>query len=276
MRSFRNPLAGVAALTVALGLAATVGPAAGASTVMPATGQRQNAGCPAGTVMTNAKSAGYRACAPVKESFIKVMDHTVIPNIPVCNECVARATVGIEMGNNVKSASLRAAGSPPEAADGILIEQAAGVNSYFAFWALRTTTGNLMIHPMKAVHVGDVTNAQVAETGTSVTFTVTDHTHPAGSFTLIRSCACTFTTADWAVSALPVGTGTGYYPLPNFGTWKITQASANTSAGPRAISGFGWTKLTLVNQASPPNVLATAGPLNATGDSFIDKWIAAS
>jgi hypothetical protein len=228
--------------------------------------------------MTNAKEAGYRACAGTKESFTKVTDHTVIPNIPVCNECVARATVGIELGNNVKSDSLRASNGAPIAVDGVLIEQAGGANSYFTFWGLKITpTGILMIHPMKAAHVGDVIDAQVAETGTSATFTVTDHTHPTGSFHMTVPCSgCTFTTADWAVSALPVGTGTGYYPLPNFGMWTITRASATTFSATGTISSFGWTKLTLVNQATPPGILATAGPLNATGNSFTDKWIAGS
>lgn len=302
MRSLRTPMTGVAALAIALGLTAAVGPAAGASSLlrargeqkghaaivargvsgrpstgMPATGQRRNAGCPAGIVMANGNAAGYGACAPTKAPFTKVSDISKIPNIPVCNECVAKATLGIELGNNTKFAPSGDAIVEPVAADGILIQQFQNVNSYFTFWALGTTAGNLMIHTMTTVHPGDVISAVVQGSGSNAVFTVTDKTHPNGSFHLTRTCGgCTFTTADWAASAIPTGTGTGYYQLPQFGMWTISQAVAATSSASGTISGYGWANLTMVNQAIPPKVLASAGPLNASGNSFTDKWIAAS
>jgi hypothetical protein len=303
MHSLRNPLAGAAALAIALALTAAVGPAAGASSLLrareqqkahvaivapkisgrlstggPTTGRRQNAGCPSGTTMTNGDAAGYGACAPSVQSFTKVSDFSVIPNIPVCNECVARATFGIELANNKKFASTGPRIVEPVAADGVLIQQASTGNSYFTFWALGTSTGTLMIHPMTTVNEGDKISATVEQSGNKAVFTVIDHTHPMkDSFHRTQTCGgCTFTTAEWGVSAIPLDTGTGYYQLPEFGTWKISQAVAATSSGSGTISGFGWTNLTLVNQAMIPKVLATAGPLNATGSGFADTWIAAS
>jgi hypothetical protein len=290
MRSLKNLLVSVAALAVALGLTAAAGPAAGASnlpaarvhhkahaavarkvpervsTGVPATGQPR-VGCPPGTISATSQNfAGYGACT-TKDVFTKVTGATIVPDVPVCNECTALLAIG--MGNTTPG--MDRAAVHPIAADGVGIDQAGGVNTYFTWWTL----GNGAVNEVgMLVKVGDHVTATVHQSSNSYTFTVIDHTNPGNSFQVgpMMCAACAATSAEWTVAR--VFNGTGYYRLPNFGGWPVTGATWSISGTSGNIAALPHVRIKMVNQLN--KVLVEPEALTGGGSDFKDRFIAGS
>jgi peptidase A4-like protein len=272
MRSLRISLAGVTVLAVTLGLIAIADPVAGA-TGMPATGRQQNA-CSAGTA-TSLDSAGYAACGTSEApSFTAASGITILPDIPSCDDCtLSKVSREVLLGDNKPTAPSLALAQPVEGV-GVTIEQVGNQNEFFTWYAIGAAPADVRVE--EQVQPGDRLVMQVTRHNNTYTFAVTDTTNPGDSFSKSVPCGtCTYNTARWVIRRAQNPAG-GYFPMPNFGTWAITNAKASTATGSGTIKSFPNLALTMVNSANPPQTLVSVGALNAQGNSFTDTWLQAS
>jgi hypothetical protein len=143
---------------------------------------------------------------------------------------------------------------------------------YYTWWEMYPSNG---IQPVgTSVEPGDQITASVTRVGTKYTLKVIDAKHTDNSFTENETCAkktCTNASAEWVAEA-PTGTS-GQYPLSDFGTWRISNATVKTSSQAGTISTFPDYFITMTSDST---VLAKPGPLNHSGSSFTDTWLASS
>jgi hypothetical protein len=153
--------------------------------------------------------------------------------------------------------------------DGTLAECSGGSAFYFTWWEMFPSNNIQVVG--STVAPGDKIAASVVKTGTKYALKVTDSTNTANSFTTTQTCAaatCVDSSAEWIAEA-PSGSA-GLFPLPNFKTWRLTNATVKSGATLGKISSFPDDEITMVNSSS--QVKAQPGPLNATGNAFTVTW----
>jgi hypothetical protein len=153
--------------------------------------------------------------------------------------------------------------------DGTLIECVSGTPHYYTWWEM---------YPKNAIQVvgssikpGDKIAASVVKSGTTYTLKLTDSTRTGDSFTKKETCSstsCKDTSAEWIAEA-PSGSA-GVYPLTNFGTWYLHNATVTGSGTSGTISSFPDDEITMVSSSGATE--AKPGPLNAKGNAFKDVW----
>jgi Peptidase A4 family len=126
---------------------------------------------------------------------------------------------------------------------------------------------------------GDEISASVIRKGTSYTFKVTDSTTKGNSFSTARTCAaCKDQSAEWIAERPWLGSPTeGHFSsLPDFGTWRLTSATAKAGSKSGRITTFPDNEVTMFNKGKNGRVMALPGALTRSGDSFKDVWKASS
>jgi hypothetical protein len=145
---------------------------------------------------------------------------------------------------------------------------------YFAWWEMFPTNS---IQPTIAIAPGDMIQATVKFSGKKYTLTVKDKTKKK-TVTVHEECAagltCKRNSAEWIVERPSFG-GSDFAPLADWGTMMLAKDKASTSSKARSISAFPNTAVEMVNNSDTAE-LATVGPLNSAGNSFLDTWDAVS
>jgi hypothetical protein len=303
MRPLSKLLTGSVAFAVVVGLIAAAGPAADANTVrradaqltshatvpawekavehlkigMPMTARSSAAGCPPGTTKENSTTwAGYAVCPPSsarrfgaryayhsQHSLDSVAEGKWSTGIPHCDgndDCppprIALFAVGL---GGLRRSTIQE--------DGSGIYQSEGGTEYFTWWEMYPST---TIHVVgTTVRPGDRISSSVKENGTHYTLSVTDSTTPGNSFTVTTTCGdCDNSSAEW------IAQGSGTDPIPDFGKWTVTDATAKFNSASGSILAFPHVEITLVNSSG--TVLIQPGPLNGRGNGFTDVWKASS
>jgi hypothetical protein len=145
-----------------------------------------------------------------------------------------------------------------------------GKAHYYSWWEMYPATSITIVG--STVAAGDKIAASVVKSGTSFTLGVTDSTNTANSFTKTQTCAattCLAASADWIAEA-PSG-ARGDYPLPDFKTWTLWDATVTSGTKAGKISTFPDDEITMFD-SSATYPLVQPGALNATGGAFTDTW----
>ena len=138
---------------------------------------------------------------------------------------------------------------------------------YVAWWEMYPGGIVLVNHALKA---GDKITGSVTVTGTRYTLAITDHTRPAVSFSVTRTCAksmCADASADWVVESHVVS---DEVPLPDYGTLTFTNASTTSGTKTGTISSFPHVAITAVDTTGKVN--ASVSKLTDGGTTFSDIW----
>jgi hypothetical protein len=154
--------------------------------------------------------------------------------------------------------------------DGTFAECYEHVAYYYDWWEMYPTNDIITV---SAINPGDKIISSVKFSAGTYTLTVTDSTDTAADFTESETCGtgltCENSSAEW-IGETP-GNVRGYYPLPDFKTWKVTKAAAGTSlSSAGSISKEDNLQVTMTSDAG--YALATPGALNTKGNSFVDTW----
>ena len=153
--------------------------------------------------------------------------------------------------------------------DGTLAQCYKGTAFYYTWWEMYptnsiTTVGNTL-------KPGDQISASVNYAKGKYKIALTDQTTTANSFSLTQTCGagqvCNNASADWIAETPSYDRGLS--PWPQFGTWKLTAASA-TSGTAGAISAFPDDEITILGTFGEN--LATTGALNRAGNAFGVTW----
>jgi hypothetical protein len=154
--------------------------------------------------------------------------------------------------------------------DGTLIECDGGTAFYYTWWEMYPTNDIQVVG--ETLEPGDSITASVVRSGTSYKLAVTDSTNPANSFSTKQSCTdCANSSAEVIAEAPCCVSGTTPYPLSDFGTFKATGATVDTSSVSGTISSFTDDEITMVNGTSG-KVEAKPGALNSSGNAFKVTW----
>jgi hypothetical protein len=142
-----------------------------------------------------------------------------------------------------------------------------GAAAYFTWWEMYPTNQIQIVGT--TVEPGDRVSARVSVTGGTYTLAVTDTTTVGNSFTKTQTCStCTNASAEWIAES--PGRVRGQTPWPDFGTWKLTRASATSGPTQGAIAKFPDNEITLIGSTGRP--LATTGVLRDAGKAFTVRW----
>jgi hypothetical protein len=153
--------------------------------------------------------------------------------------------------------------------DGTLIECDGGVPSYFTWWEMYPSNDIQVVGD--TLQPGDQISASVLRTGDSYKLKVTDHTHPANSFTTTQSCSdCANNSAEWIAEAPCCTSSGGILPLAHFSKLTMAGAVVSTTSKSGVISSFADTEIIMADTAG--NVEAQPGSLNGNGKAFSVTW----
>jgi hypothetical protein len=153
--------------------------------------------------------------------------------------------------------------------DGTLAQCYKGTAFYYTWWEMYptnsiTTVGNTL-------KPGDQISASVNYAKGKYKLALTDQTSTANSFSLTQTCGaglvCNNASADWIAETPSYNRGLS--PWPQFGTWKLTAATA-TSGTAGTISAFPDDEITILGTFGED--LATTGALNRAGNAFGVTW----
>jgi hypothetical protein len=153
--------------------------------------------------------------------------------------------------------------------DGTLAQCFEGTAYYYTWWEMYPTNDIQVVGT--AVQPGDKIVASVVKSGTHYTLKVTDSTTSGNNVKTTQSCSaskCVDSSAEWIGEA--PGNPRGEYPLPDFGKWKATSASATSGSTTGSISKFPDDAITMESNAD--YALAKPGSLNSAGTAFTDTW----
>lgn len=153
--------------------------------------------------------------------------------------------------------------------DGTMAQCIAGVAYHYTWWEMYPTNNIVVVGG--TVKAGDQIQASVNFSSGQYTLALNDSTRAGDSFIRTETCTsgCANSSAEW-IAETP-GTTRGDAPWAPFGTWKVTSATAGTSAGATGvINSFPDTKITIINNNGIP--LAATGVLNPTGNGFNLDW----
>jgi Peptidase A4 family len=221
-----------------------------------------NPGCQDGaTSVDSANWAGYAVCSPASGTvsdcppdfcYTGASGSDLVPAVVRCEDCIEVFWLGLDGFSSGTIEQL-----------GVLVEQSGGSTSYYTWWDMYPAAPHIVGTTVRA---GDSISASVQRDGTGYTLSLTDATNPANSFTTTQSCpSCVNSSAEWITEAQP---GT---PLGDFGTWRVTGATAAAGSGPAGITAFPYAKVTMVDQSGA--TMVQPGPLGSDGTSFTSTWI---
>jgi hypothetical protein len=146
-----------------------------------------------------------------------------------------------------------------------------GKASYYDWYEMYPTQSVVTIE--HTISPGDKMSATVTRSGTKYTMAVTDSTHSADSFTATATCSaatCQNDSAEWINERDYFGSS-GYSPLSDYGTWKLTGGTATESGKSGTISSLGSVNnITMIDATGAYN-LGTASALSG-GNSFTTTW----
>jgi len=155
--------------------------------------------------------------------------------------------------------------------DGTLIECYDGTPYQYSWWEMYPTNAIQVVG--ESVEPGDQITASVNVSGTNYLLTVLDTTDPANDISTTQSCSdCANSSAEWIAEA-PSGSD-GIYPLTDFGTWTLTNATVVHNSASGTISTFPYDELVMIDSSG--NVEAQPGPLLVNGSWFSDTWESSS
>ena len=204
--------------------------------------------------------SGYANNNSGGNTYSNVSAHWTQPAItcPTNEEQLAAFWVGIDgyTSNTVEQA-------------GTLAQCFEGTAHYYTWWEMYPTNDIQVVGNL--VKPGDKITATVSRNGTKYTLKATDSTTSGNNVDTTQTCAaamCANSSAEWIGEA--PGGARGEYPLPNFGTWKVSSASVTSGTVKGNIKSFPDTSITM--QGSALYALATPGALNTAGTAFADTW----
>jgi hypothetical protein len=155
--------------------------------------------------------------------------------------------------------------------DGTLIECYDGTPYQYSWWEMYPTNAIQVVG--ESVEPGDLITASVNVNGSDYLLTVLDNNNPANNISTTQSCSdCDNDSAEWIAEA-PSG-GDGIYPLTDFGTWTLTNATVDQGSASGVISTFSDDELVMIDSSG--NVEAQPGSLTTGGSSFSDTWESSS
>jgi hypothetical protein len=142
--------------------------------------------------------------------------------------------------------------------------------AYYYTWYEMYPAGT--IEEGTSVQPGDSISAEVTANDGNYVLSVTDATNPSNSFSTTQTCAtttCLDASAEWVAERPAFSIGIS--PLADYGTWKVTGASVNST---KAISDtkFVPENMSMID-ATDSYYLSTAGALKASGTSFTTTWL---
>jgi hypothetical protein len=150
--------------------------------------------------------------------------------------------------------------------DGTIAVCSSGSIAYYDWWEMYPTNS---VQVVKAISAGDTIASSVTYSAGVYKLTVKDVTHPTASFTRQETCAaCLNASAEW-IAERP-SSSTGLLVLPNFGKWRLSNASVTSSGTKGVISTFPADAITMVNGSS--QVMVSVGSLNLAGNAFTASW----
>ena len=154
---------------------------------------------------------------------------------------------------------------------GTLAQCFLGVAHYYTWWEMYPTNAVQVMG--STVVPGDKISASVVFTSPNYHIVVTDGTRAGNNVNVARACGagltCSNASAQWIAEA-PGGLR-GEYPLPNFGIWTLTAASATSGAKTGSISAFPDDEITMFD-GTGTYALAQPGGLFSGGTTFVDAW----
>ncbi|HEY2576138.1 MAG TPA: G1 family glutamic endopeptidase [Streptosporangiaceae bacterium] len=222
-------------------------------------------GCQGGTTSVDSPTwAGYADCSPSSGPALTcppqlcysgVAGSWLVPYLVRCEDCLAVSWLGLD---GFSSSTMEQAG--------LLADQSGGSTSYYTWWDMYPSGVHIVGTTVRA---GDSISASVQREGTSYILSLTDATTPANSFTTTQSCtSCANSSAEWITQGQPG------IPLADFGTWRVTGATAAAGSAPAGIGAFPCAQITMVGQSG--RVMVQPGPLDGTGTSFASTWRAST
>jgi Peptidase A4 family len=224
-------------------------------------------GCPGGVTSVDSPTwAGYAVCSAAgaqpaadlscpPHCYSAVSGAFVVPAVVRCEDCAAAFWLGLDGFTSATAEQL-----------GVLAAQSGGSTVYYTWWDMYPSAAHIAGTTVRA---GDSISASVQRAGTSYTLSLTDASTPANSFTVTQSCtACANSSAEWITQERPGA------PLADFGTWRVTGATAAAGSAPAGIGAFPSAQITMVGQSGA--VLVQPGPLDSTGTSFSNTWRASA
>ncbi len=142
-----------------------------------------------------------------------------------------------------------------------------GAIEYFDWWEMFPTKPS---RRCAVISPGDSITSSVKFSSGAYTLKVADATHTSASFSTTQTCSgtCSNASAEW-IAERPSGSS-GLAVLPNFGTWKVGQASVKSGSTLGVISTFPDDALTMENASN--QVLVSVGALNSTHNGFKAVW----
>lgn len=214
--------------------------------------------------VTSANWSGYADDNSTGKVYSKVSGKWKEPAIKGCTKSSPLTAAGFWVGIDgyIGSSTVEQDGTFALCGDGTPI-------TYYTWWEMYPSNAVQMVG--SKVKPGDTITASVVRTGTSYKLSVTDSTAPGNSFSTTQKCAattCKDSSAEW-IGEAPSASG-GEVPLPNFGTWTLTNATVKAGSKSGTIKTFPDDKITM-SDSSPKNS-AVPGPLNTKGNSFKDVW----
>ena len=154
--------------------------------------------------------------------------------------------------------------------DGTYAQCYLGTAHYYTWWEMYPTND---IQVVGTIASGDAITSSVSFAGGTFTLAVTDATHSAGTFSENETCGagltCKRSSAEWIGEA--PGNIRGEYPLPDFGSWGLTNATATGLSGSGVISTFSYISIDMLDSTNSYD-LASPGALNGGGNAFTDTW----
>ncbi len=140
---------------------------------------------------------------------------------------------------------------------------------YAAWWEMYPTNA---VQPTFAVSPGDTIRSSVTFASGKYTLSVKDETTKASS-TEVEKCGhglkCLRASAEWIIERPSVGNELA--KMADWGTLSVASDEATTKKVAAPISAFPNVGIDMVNEAET-SLLATVGPLEGGGTSFLDTW----
>jgi hypothetical protein len=139
--------------------------------------------------------------------------------------------------------------------------------------------GGAQVSIPRTVKAGDSMTASVSVSGSTWTLTVADDTPSDRDVwtypETITWAAPAQSSAEWIVERPCIGSSDNtcvFPPLADFGSLTFANATATTGGVTQSIAALGGVPVQMIRSATNTTLLASPGPLNATGTGFSDTW----
>jgi Peptidase A4 family len=227
-----------------------------------------------GTGLKKVGSTNWSGYADTGSGFSSVVGSWKQPTVKGCSatgkETVEVFWVGLDGFSD---------GTVEQDGTGVACGKGIGAEVYFSWWEMFPSNSIQVVS--EAVKPGDKITSSVTRSGTKYTLKLSDSKHSSAGFTEHETCSastCDNASAEWIAERAAFESSTGKItlsPLPNFGTWTVSSASAKAGSKSGSISKFTDDQITMFNKQGG-HVMAQPGALNSSGNSFKDVWKASS